>query len=301
MNKTIRLLDVLFSQALCFTLLTDWARILFHDLALGHVFTSRERGSSLLLGVAVALLLRLSFGRWRLFRLMARVTLVITVAHIFIPFDWMEAVTVLLATFAVLLDVVVLTGPCEPEWVVRRRSPAHRRSVRAGDCMEVDRNFPVANEAQGACLSVGEEKACIGKESCGPGVTSTLRGSSSTAEDGIATQGFGSVASSNPLVEDGATDSVWLDNDELKPVTSDVVASHIRVQLRMMTGDTFAISRYVMQYTVSALEDMSAADIDVALRRIVWAAALRRSREEGATITLEDVRAGIRSISHGPA
>jgi hypothetical protein len=82
---------------------------------------------------------------------------------------------------------------------------------------------------------------------------------------------------------------------------ADAIARHVRVQLRMMAGESFAISRFVMQYAVGAFRGMSALDVDEMLRRVVYAAALRSHSSGGATITVEDVHAALRGISHRPA
>jgi hypothetical protein len=72
------------------------------------------------------------------------------------------------------------------------------------------------------------------------------------------------------------------------------LASYIRMQLRLMAGDTFGVSRYVMQYTVAALGGRSAAEVDAILRRVIYAATLRQRREGIAVVTIEDVCTALR-------
>ncbi|SKC81763.1 hypothetical protein SAMN05445504_3177 [Burkholderia sp. CF099] len=280
MNKTIRMLDVLFSQALCCTLFVDWSWRLSRDLAAGLIFTSTERGPTLLVGVAVALLLRSAFGRWSFFRWMARVSLGMAVMHILIPFDWLAALAFFLATFAVMLDVVVLMGQGQSEWVARCSSTGSGENNWGGDYPQLDRNFGLLKHTRRAFVSVGEDEAasCVGSRDLG--ISSPL-------------------ATIELLVEDAAADRASsLGSIECDPVERDAIASYVRVQLRMMAGETFAISRYVMQYAVSAMQGMSASEVDAALQRVVYAAALRQRREGGETITVEDVRAALRGISH---
>jgi hypothetical protein len=66
------------------------------------------------------------------------------------------------------------------------------------------------------------------------------------------------------------------------------------MQLRLMAGDTFGVSRYVMQYTVAALGGRSAAEVDAILRRVIYAATLRQRREGIAVVTIEDVCTALR-------
>ncbi|MCO4876556.1 hypothetical protein VOI32_05750 [Paraburkholderia caribensis] len=283
MNKTIRMLDVLFSQALCCTLCVDWSWRLSRDLAAGLIFTSTERGPTLLVGVAVALLLRSAFGRWGFFRWVARVTLAMAVMHILIPFDWLAALAVFLATFAVLLDVVVLMGQGQSEWVARCGSTGSGENNWGGAYPQLDRNLGVLKHTRRAFVKVGEEEAPRGVGSRDLGISSP-------------------PATVELLVEDATVNRAnSLGSIECDPVELEVIASYVRVQLRMMAGETFAISRYVMQYAVSAMQGMSASELDAALQRVVYAATLRQRREGGATITVEDVRAALRGIAHESA
>ncbi|BDC39193.1 hypothetical protein [Paraburkholderia terrae] len=302
MNKTIRMLDVLFSQALCCTLFVDWSWRLSHDFTAGLIFTSTERGPTLLVGVAVALLLRSAFGRWGFFRWMARVTLGMAVMHVLIPFDWLAALAVFLATFAVMLDVVALMGQGQSEWVARCSSTGSDENNWGGDYPQSCRNLGVLKHPRRAFVNVGEEAAASRVGSRDLGITSPPATIVAAIEDGVKLHETVAVASKELLVEDVAVDRAnLLGGIECDPVELEVIASYVRVQLRMMAGETFAISRYVMQYAVSALQGMSASEVHAALRRVVYAAALRQRREGGATatITVEDVRAALRGISHG--
>ncbi|WP_156132287.1 hypothetical protein [Paraburkholderia terrae] len=302
MNKTIRMLDVLFSQALCCTLFVDWTWRLSRDLAAGLIFTSTERGPTLLVGVAVALLLRSAFGRWGFFRWMARVTLGMAVMHILIPFDWLAALAVFLTTFAVMLDVVVLMGQGQSEWVARCSSTGSGENNWGGDYPQFDRNLGVLKHTRREFVNVGEEETASRVGSRDHGILSPPATIVVAIEHGVKAQENVAVASKNLLVEDAAVDRAnSLDSIECDRVERDAIASYVRVQLRMMAGETLAVSRYVMQYAVSVMQGMSASEVDAALQRVVYAAALRQRREGDTTITVEDVRAALRSISHGSA
>ncbi|BCZ78664.1 hypothetical protein PTKU64_23390 [Paraburkholderia terrae] len=210
-------------------------------------------------------------------------TLGMAVVHIFIPFDWLTALAVFLATSAVMLDVVVLMGQGQSEWVARFSSTGSGENNWGGDCHQLDRNFGVVKHPRRAFVNVGEEEAASRVGSRDIGISSP-------------------PATIELLVDDAAVERAdSLGSIECDSVELAAIASYVRVQLRMMAGETFAISRYVMQYAVSAMQGMSASEVDTALRRVVYAAALRQRREGGATITVEDVRAALRGISHGSA
>ena len=78
------------------------------------------------------------------------------------------------------------------------------------------------------------------------------------------------------------------------------LASYVRVKLRAMAGDVFAVSRHTIDCAVLCLRGSSIADVDAVLQRVIDAAAVRRLREGTANITLEDIRVAIRAISLRP-
>jgi transitional endoplasmic reticulum ATPase len=77
-------------------------------------------------------------------------------------------------------------------------------------------------------------------------------------------------------------------------------ASYVRVKLRAMAGDVFAVSRHTIDCAVFCLRGLSIADVDAVLQRVIDAAATRRLREGTANITLEDIRVAIRAESLEP-
>jgi hypothetical protein len=151
-------------------------------------------------------------------------------------------------------------------------------------------------------VNFGEEEATRRVGSRDLGITLPSATIVAAIEDGVKVQEAVAGASKRLERKDAVEDRAnLLISIECDPVELDTIASHLRVQLRMVAGETFAISRYVMQYAVSAMQGMSAFEVDAVLRRVVYAAELRQRREGGATITIEDVRAALRGIFHGSA
>ncbi len=78
---------------------------------------------------------------------------------------------------------------------------------------------------------------------------------------------------------------------------SESLGSYVRVKIRAMAGDTFAISRHTMDRAVIFLRDSSIAQADAVLQQVIDAATVRRLRGEAATITVDDIRVAIRTVT----
>ncbi|NPT54209.1 AAA family ATPase [Paraburkholderia elongata] len=74
------------------------------------------------------------------------------------------------------------------------------------------------------------------------------------------------------------------------------LAAYIRSQLRLKTGDTFAISRQAVECVITRLEGCSIADTDAALQRLIDEAAARHIESGATTITADDVRAALSTL-----
>ncbi|OUL97151.1 AAA family ATPase [Paraburkholderia hospita] len=72
------------------------------------------------------------------------------------------------------------------------------------------------------------------------------------------------------------------------------MASYVRAQIRLLAGDVFAVSRFVMDSLIGGLRGHSIADADAVMQGVIDAAALRSLREGGATITTCDVQTALR-------
>ena len=72
------------------------------------------------------------------------------------------------------------------------------------------------------------------------------------------------------------------------------LASYVRVQIRLLAGEVFAVSRFVMDGLIGGLRGHSIADADAVMQGVIDTAALRSLREGGATITTQDVQAALR-------
>jgi hypothetical protein len=293
MKKSFHFLDVLFSQALGVWLFIDWAQRLSCDVALGHILTSSERGASLLTGVAIAILFRSAFGRWRVFRWMARMTLSVAMVHTLLPFDRLTAVSVLVMVLAVIMEVMMRPGTLA--WAARSGFIGSDGGDLVDDLSGPDTCVRRGKGAQSGIEDIGEAER---------------DGMMDRREFGIArvsntiVAAIGSVAevpdvpadaSTSRLGDDAAADSPEAVSRIGFALTDpDSLASYIRVQLRLMAGDTFGVSRYVMQYTVAAMGGRSAAEIDAILRRVIYAATLRQRRGGMAVIAIEDIRTALR-------
>ena len=75
------------------------------------------------------------------------------------------------------------------------------------------------------------------------------------------------------------------------------IASYVRTKLRTMSGETFPISRHTADCVANALQDRFLSDTDAVLKRILDLAALRYLRDGSGTVTLEDVRVALRSLT----
>jgi len=75
------------------------------------------------------------------------------------------------------------------------------------------------------------------------------------------------------------------------------LSRYVRLRLRAMVGDVFAISRHTIDCAVVGLKGRSIADADAVLQRIIDAAAVRHLREGSAVIRAEDVHSAFRGTA----
>jgi transitional endoplasmic reticulum ATPase len=75
------------------------------------------------------------------------------------------------------------------------------------------------------------------------------------------------------------------------------LSRYVRLRLRAMVGDVFAISRHTIDCAVVGLKGRSIADADAVLQRIIDAAAMRHLREGSAVIRAEDVHSAFRGTA----
>ncbi|TXC88871.1 ATP-binding protein [Paraburkholderia azotifigens] len=76
----------------------------------------------------------------------------------------------------------------------------------------------------------------------------------------------------------------------------DILASYVRTQIRLLAGERFAISRYVMDCLTGGLRGRSIADADAVMQAVIDAVALRRLRDGADTITTLDVQVALRRV-----
>ncbi|MEM5364820.1 AAA family ATPase [Paraburkholderia azotifigens] len=76
----------------------------------------------------------------------------------------------------------------------------------------------------------------------------------------------------------------------------DALSSYVRIQIRLLAGETFAISRYVMDCLTGGLKGRSIADADAVMQAVIDAAALRRLRDGSDTVTTQDVQVALRRV-----
>jgi len=74
------------------------------------------------------------------------------------------------------------------------------------------------------------------------------------------------------------------------------LSSYVRIQIRLLAGETFAISRYVMDCLTGGLKGRSIADADAVMQAVIDAAALRQLRDGSDTVTTQDVQVALRRV-----